>query len=129
MWERARRKEARRPEARGVRGGGRGYRFAIQILAPEMREATAGPAGVSGTAGAQSLNPRFRPPPSHPPTSSPTQDAAGPPGPLCARPAARLRLAGAPVREHPGRAGPSDTSCAVDAPTGQPQARTARSCP
>lgn len=57
---RARRKEARRPEARGVRGGAGGYRFALQILAREMREAPAGPAGVCGTAGAQSLKPRFR---------------------------------------------------------------------
>lgn len=32
------------------------------------------------------------------PPLSPTQDAAGPPGPLCADPAARLRLAGASVR-------------------------------
>ena len=77
MWERARRKEARRPEARGVRGGGRGYRFAIQILAREMREAPAGSAGVSGTAGAQSLNPRFLSPPSHPPIPSPPRMRLG----------------------------------------------------
>lgn len=130
MRERARRKEAGRPEARGVRGGGRGYRFAMQILARELWRAPRGAGGClqnRGSRGSQptpSLSPHY-----HPPTLPPTQDAAGPPGPLYAGPAARLRLAGAPVCEHPGRAGPPGTSCAVDAPAGQPQARTTRSCP
>lgn len=53
------------------------------------------------------------------------QDAAGPPGPLRAGAAARLRLARAPVREHTGRAGPPGTPGAVGAPAGPPQAGTA----
>ena len=127
MRERERRKEAGRPEARGVRGGGQGYRFAMQILAREMWRAPGGrqePLEARGPQPTPSL-PTFLTLPPLPPT----QDAAGPPGPLCAGPTAGLRLAGAPVREHPGRTGPPGTSCAVDAPAGQPQARIARSCP
>jgi hypothetical protein len=66
------------------------------------------------------FSPRILPPP---------QDAAGPPGPLRDSPAARLRLPGAPVREHPRRAGPPDPSCVVGALRGSPQARAARPCP
>lgn len=63
---------------------------------------------------------------SHPPLS---QDAAGPPGPLCAGPAARLRLAGAPVRQHPRRAQSPEPSGSVVAPTRSPEARSAKPCP
>lgn len=63
---------------------------------------------------------------SHPP---PPQDAAGPPGPLCASSAARLRLAGSPVRQHPRRAKSPEPSGIVVAPTRSPEARSARPCP
>lgn len=131
MWERARRKEAGRLKAWGVRGvdGGEewwwGERFAVQILASKIWTAPGEP-GRGAIKGP--------PTPSVPtflilPPLSPTQDAAGPPGPLCADSAARLRLAGASVREDPGRAGPPGTSCAVGAPAGPPQARAARPRP
>lgn len=62
---------------------------------------------------------------SHPP---PPQDAAGPPGPLCASSAACLRLAGSPVRQHPRRARSPEPSGIVVTPTRSPEARSARPC-
>lgn len=49
MREKARRKEAGRPEARGVEGGGPGERFTVQILA--RRDVESVPAGGGGCAG------------------------------------------------------------------------------
>lgn len=63
---------------------------------------------------------------SHPP---PPQDAAGPPGPLCASSAARLRLAGSPLRQHPRRAKSPEPSGIVVALTRSPEAPSARPCP
>lgn len=59
----------------------------------------------------------------------PSQDAAGPPGPLCASSSARLRLAGAPLRQDQRRAQAPEPSGAVVAPTRSPEARSARPCP
>lgn len=102
-----------------------GERFAMQILARKMWREPWG-AGLGGVKGPPTPSlPTFL---THPPLP-PTQDAAGPPGPLCAGPAARLRLAGASVREDPGRAGPSRTSRVVGAPTGTLQARATRPRP
>ncbi|XP_058413778.1 beta-1,4 N-acetylgalactosaminyltransferase 1 isoform X2 [Diceros bicornis minor] len=114
---------------RAGRGGGRGGRFAVHALAREMWRAP----WAAGESLRDGRGHWCQPTPSLPtflilPPLPPTQDAAGPPGPLCAGPAARLRLAGAPVREHPGRVGPPGTSCAVGAPAGPPQARAARPC-
>lgn len=63
---------------------------------------------------------------SHPP---PPQDAAGPPGPLCASSAARLRLTGSPVRQDPRRAESPEPSGIVVTTTRSPEARSARPCP
>ena len=67
------------PESRGPgrEGRGPGYRCALQILAREMRGAPAGPAGVCGTAGAQSLDPGSRWPPAHPPAPRPPRMRLG----------------------------------------------------
>lgn len=104
MWERARRKEARGdPRPRGVR---RGTRVPIRYTNPGARCGKPQPrsAGVSRAAGAQRVSTHAFAHHLLTLHSFATQDAAGPPGPRCARPAARLRLAGAPVREHRGRA-------------------------
>lgn len=117
-------------ETRGPGSEGRGMRVPIRYTNPGARDAGS-PSRVGWSLrnrGGPESQPTLSLTTFSPSHSFATQDAAGPPGPRCARPAARLRLAGAPVREHPGRAGPPGTSCAVDAPTGQPQAGTATSC-
>lgn len=129
MRGKERRKEAGRPEAGGVKGGGPGERFAVQMLARRDVESVPGswrepPEPPGSRVPAHASPPHL----SHPPIPTAHQDAAGPPGPVCAGPAARLRLAGAPVREHPGCAGPPGTPCAVGAPARPPQTRTARPC-